>query len=459
MAKISLDEQILALGFSDKKHAMELSNSVDIKYFTKNYQWLFDVLMHYFQDPNIKEIPTYNMVSEYLGADAKDTSCMDTFNRVKEIKIDPTEFKWILGKLRVRYNNKLQGDLKNTLSDFWSQQSPGPERVEEVNKTLKEVVTKIDAINRRSVYKEGTLKDSAQDRIKRYEYIKAHPEAARGILTGLSTLDAITNGLHPGELIIIAGDTGTGKSILLHNIAINAYLGKNDPFDSSKKLDDSGSNILFFSLEMPKETIERRIDACVSGVYSNHIRDGKLTEEDEFKYLRGLRFQERYNKQFHIVDMPRNVTSREIELKYLEVFESGFEPDLLVVDYLGIMSPNETTGSDWQDLGKISAELHEIGRVYEITVLTASQVNKTKDGQESYDTNRLSRSGMVPTNANIIMQIACRPDEDLRTDMIIHITKMRDGEKGHFSLSKDFGKMKVIDIVDESFTDEDDDDF
>ena len=50
-----------------------------------------------------------------------------------------------------------------------------------------------------------------------------------------------------------------------------------------------------------------------------------------------------------------------------------------------------------------------------------------------------------------------RPDEELRTDMPIYITKMRDGEKGQFTLSKDFAKMKVIDLVDSTYIDEDED--
>ncbi len=456
MKKISLDEKVLSLALNDKKYAMELSNSINSKYFVHDFQWLYDVIMHYFEDPNIKEIPTINMIKEYLGDNYENR--LEAFNNVKQLDIEPTEFNWLLNKLRLRYNNKLQGNVRDTIAQILKEETASPERVEEINKVLKEAIVNIDSINRKAVYKEGTLRDSAEDRTKRYSYIKEHPETARGILTGFSTFDTITNGLHPGEFIIVAGDTGTGKSILLHNIAVNAYMKNNDPFAPVENWDDGGKNILYFSLEMPKSTQERRIDACITNVYSNHIRDGLLPEEDECRYFDGLRFQEKYSKEFHIVDMPRDVTTREIELKYLEVCDAGFKPDLIVIDYMGIMTPVDSVGIDWQDLGTISAELHEFARVYEITVLTASQVNKTKDGQERYSTDRISRSGIIPTNADIIMQIANRPDEDIRTDMVVHITKMRDGAKGHFILSKDFGKMKVIDIADDTFIDEDDDD-
>ena len=81
-----------------------------------------------------------------------------------------------------------------------------------------------------------------------------------------------------------------------------------------------------------------------------------------------------------IVDMPKGATTREIELKYLEICETSFKPDLVIIDYLGIMSSNDTASSDWMDLGVISAELHEFSRVYEVATITGSQVNRTKDG-------------------------------------------------------------------------------
>jgi replicative DNA helicase len=378
---------------------------------------------------------------------------LNIFDKVKQHKVDLDEFKWLIKKIREEYNDRVQRkafkDIKTGLN-----LPEGEKRVEKINQIIKKSTVEIDSIGAKKMYKEGTLRDSALERVGKYKHIKEHPELARGILTGLSTLDRISNGLHPGELMIIAGDTGTGKSILMHNIAVNAYLAKNNVFNLPDLWNNDGHNVLYFSLEMPKESIERRIDSCLGEVYANQIRDGLLPKEDEIKYQQCLKFQKEYSKHFYIVDMPKGATTREIELKYIEISETSFRPDLVVVDYLGIMSSNEPTGSDWMDLGIISAELHEFARVYEIPVVTGSQVNRTKDGAEVYNTRRIARSGMVPNNANIILQIGCREDEDLRTDMPVFITKMRDGEKGMFTLSKDFGRMKVIDIIEDSFADE-----
>jgi len=454
--KASLDKKILSLALNDKKYAMELAQSTTHSYYSPDMQWLYVALMHYFKDPNIKSIPSREMIREYAADNSE--KYLSLFDEVKSTETDPNEFNWMLEKLRFRYNDKVQRETRDKIDELIARAPASKERVDEINNLMKKSIVEIDSIRKRSSYKEGSLRDSASDRAKKYEYIEAHPEAARGILSGFSTLDRITNGLHPGEFMLVAGDTGTGKSILMQNIAVNAYLGKNTLNTPIEDWDDSGRNVLFFSLEMPKETMERRIDACLSEVYSNHIRDGLLCEDDKRKYLKALKFQKEYKKDLYIVDMPKGATTREIELKYLEICETKFKPDLVVIDYLGIMSSNDSTGSDWQDLGVISAELHEFARVYEIAVLSGSQVNRTKDGSERYDTSRIARSGVIPTHANIIIQIGCRSDEYLRTDMPIYIIKMRDGERDQFTLSKDFAKMKVIDLVDTTYADGDEDD-
>lgn len=455
---MSLDQKLLAIALNDKKCATELLNATSHSYYNANLQWLFATLKHYFQDPNIKAIPTENMVREYIGGNDNEQVIdkhLSVYNGIKNSKYKVEEFGWLLEKIKVRYNDKVQKDAQDKIGQLLR----GPaskSRVDEVNKVIKETAVNIDSIHKQNVYKEGALRDSVDDRIKKYEHIEANPESAQGILTGMSTFDKITNGLHPGEFMIIGGETGTGKSVLLHNIAVNAYLGKNKV--DSIEFDDSGRNVLIFSLEMPKESMERRIDACLANIFSNHIRDGLLNDEDKEKYIQSLAFQKRYNKDIYIVDMPKGATTRDIEIKYTEVCDTMFRPDLVAVDYLGIMSSNESTGQDWMDLGVISEELHEFSRVYEVSTVSASQLNRPKEGKEGQNNNnRIARSGMVPNNCNIIIQIANRPDEDLRSDMLVVITKMRDGQKGQFILSKDFARMRVIDLVDETFGEDDED--
>jgi replicative DNA helicase len=276
-------------------------------------------------------------------------------------------------------------------------------------------------------------------------------------MSGFGELDRITNGMHPGELLIVAGPTSSGKSVVMMNMAINAWLGKQNPLQPCPPEDQyiKGCNVLFFTLEMPKDGLERRIDACTSQVEYNKIRDGRLEGEDREKYFKALKFQSKYAKRFHIVDMARGITVREIELKYLEMKEAhGIEFDLVVVDYMGIMKASVGQDSDWLSLGNITEELHEFARVYKIPVVTASQLNRSRDpNKQQHSTDRIARSDMIPQNANIILQIGYRGDDEYtKMDMPIYLIKVRDGEKGALTLIKDFAKMRVVDMVDSTFS-------
>lgn len=454
MSELNLDEKILSLALNDAKLAMELTSSTATPYYTPKMQWLFTALEHYFTDPNVKSLPSRDMIEEYVSEAPGSEGFVGVFDRVKSATVDSNEFSWLLDKVKFRYNDKCQSDIASKIAELKAGNVLSRERIEEINKELKQSVADIDAIHKASLYTEGTLRDSAVTRAKRYQYIEDNPTAAQGILSGFATFDQITNGLHAGEFMIVAAETGAGKSVFMHNFAVNAYLGKNKA-GTPGPWNDTGKNILYFSLEMPKETQERRLDSCMGEIYSNHIRDGLLDDEDKRKYFRTLNFQKEYQKNFHIVDMPKGATPRDIELKFIEISETMFVPDLVVVDYIGIMLPNDPTGSDWMDLGLVAAELHEFSRVYGVATITASQVNRPKaDGPKKYDSSRIARSSAITSHANIILILANRDDEDLRDDLLVFCAKMRDGEKRQFSLTKDFGRMKLIDIVDDTFIDD-----
>ncbi|NNK85421.1 MAG: AAA family ATPase [Desulfobacterales bacterium] len=445
---------------------MELSTKVSYEYFHIDIQWLYKAIVEHFTNPKFKEIPTENVIKEYLDNNYSDTKFVakgiNLFKEIKALSVIEEEFTWHLDKLKKRYNDQVQRVCAQNMVELLKKAPDGDDRIEKINQIMKESITTIDSIHRKEAYSEGALSESARERAKEYKEIEANPDLARGVLTGFSELDRITNGMHPGELMIIGGSTGTGKSIMMHNMAVNSYLCGLDPLEELPSIEEmqDGKNILYFSLEMPKKSQERRISACMANIVANAVRDGRLDKDDKMKYFKVLKFQAQYQKQLHIVDMARGVSPREIELKYVEMCDKyGMTFDQVYVDYLGLMKPGfeMKSASDWLELGYVAEGLHEFARAYGIPVVTASQLNRPKDPNKPQNsTDRIARSAMIPDNANIILQIACRgDDEHTRLDMPIYITKMRDGEKGSFTLVKDFARMKVTDIVDETFGDDD----
>lgn len=459
---LSLDRIILSYVVHNKQYAMELANSITFEYFHIDIQWLYKAIMEYFNNPKYKELPTEAVINEYLVTHYSKEDFIksgnELFKDILLLETNASEFKWHLEKLKIRYNDQVQRSCVSNAIKLIREGEDDPARIEKVNKIIQDTVITIDSIHKTKAYQEGSLADSAKNRVLRYKEIEANPEIAQGIFSGFSELDRITNGLHAGELLIIGGATSSGKSVVMMNMAINAYIGKQNPLELPPDELVKGHNILYFTLEMPKDSLERRIDSCLAQVLYNEIRDGKLAQQDREKYFKVLRFQSKYQKTLYVVDMPRGVTVREIELKYIEMKESlGINFDLVVVDYIGIMKASFEQASDWLALGHISEELHEFARVYQIPVITATQVNRSKDpNKQQYSTDRVARSDMIPQNANIILQIGNRGDDEYtRLDMPVYITKMRDGEKGSFTLMKNFAMMKVVDMTDTTFTTDD----
>ena len=451
----SIDRKILSYMLKNKKFIVELDSAVKSNYFDDKYSWIFEIVTKHFNNPQFKEIPTTEIAKDYLTKENRySEEKIALYNELSSAEVNDSEFTWLLEKLKERYTENLQNDILLRAGLLKNDDN----RIEKINKVLKDGIIEIDSVFQKKIFSEGALSKSALDRWREYKEIEANPDLAKGAYTGIHELDRRANGLKKQETVLIVGNTGGGKSVLLTNLAVNMWLGNNNPYMDPSKADESGLNVLIFSLEMPKKQYERRCDSCMGELYYSQIRDGKLGKEDKEKYARLLKFQSQYKKEIYIVDMPSNCSVQQMELKLLEVKEKLFIPDVIICDYMGIMVGENPDEQDWLALSRISQSLHELARVHDIILITAAQANRSpKEGKQEYSTNRVSRSDGITHHFNIIMQISNRQEEELKPDMEIYITKFRDSEKGKFNLLKDFSKMKVKNIEDQSYSIMDDD--
>jgi len=239
----------------------------------------------------------------------------------------------------------------------------------------------------------------------------------------------------------------THNSMLLNNMAIQMWI---QGIDLENPLTMKGCNVQYFSLEMPYDQCVRRTMSRLSGVSSYGLRDCQLTDEKQLKALsKAGTFIKKFPYEFEVVDIPRGVTIKTIEERYLEAVSKGRRPDVVVIDYLGLM---EVEGSlnvdDWLKLGHIAGQLHEFARAYSVIILTAVQLNrpKGKDPSDIIGLHRIGRSSLIMHHATVGIQIETRQDEETYPDMIYHIIKNRNGERGNHLLKKDFRCATVIDM-------------
>tara|TARA_Y100000114_G_scaffold157053_1_gene186783 strand:+ start:2143 stop:3510 length:1368 start_codon:yes stop_codon:yes gene_type:complete len=426
----------------------EVYRSIDSDLFKRvvlpAYKATADIINGYYTRHKIP--PSYEVLFNLLDEEDDDT---DIVEYIKIQECQQNELGYHLDKMKERYNKFLIKKISDHAEDVDSNE----ETVTEFNDELKRTLAQTDKLYRQDVFSEGMVSDSIETRIKDYEYTSENPEQIQGFLSGYSALDDYTWGIKNSEMLVIGGASSSGKSLLMMNMAINAWRGTNDPSTGLKTSDD-GKNILYVSLEMSKKQLEQRLDANVSRTPHRGIMRGRLSDEEKGRWLKSLDFQKDYDKIFYILDMPRGSTMGEIEAKY-EAILGIFKPDAIFIDYLQLMKPMAgSAGSDWLDVGKVSEELHEFCRKKDIPVITAAQrkaASKKNNGkhEDNVSLEDFGRSKMIGDNAAIAFIIGNREDEQLREDMQIHIVKNRDGAKGTVSLRKNFAQSRIEDFPDD----------
>jgi replicative DNA helicase len=214
-----------------------------------------------------------------------------------------------------------------------------------------------------------------------------------GLNTGFRDLDFMTGGLRPGQLIVIAGRPGMGKTSLALNIATNIAV-------KSPEKPQEGRSVLLFSIEMSYEEILHRALSDVSGVSSHKIRNRKCLESDMADATYGAK--KLYNS-FLAVDDSAGLTPAKV-LSRARRFKSKHGLSLVVVDYLQLMSPGTKTDNETGSISYISKQMKLIARELEAPVILLSQLSrKCEDTPDKKpQLSSLRGSGSIEQDADIV---------------------------------------------------------
>lgn len=454
-----LDLSILKGIVSNKKNAIDFVNTCDTKVFSTDVWNFANIIVSYVKI--YKDLPTLRVIEDQLAKGNNKALIEHTktlWKKIEDHKADDKEFSFDLQKLKNKYAEKQLVQYRDALVNT-------PVDKLDIDKSLQEmqrITQNIKSVKTKKAYERKTLREAIPEFKEEFDAKLKDPTIDSGIMTGYSYLDSATDGLRGGELVLVGGESGGGKSMLLMNMAVQIWMGKNttDMRDNFTK----GCNVMYFSLEMPYKPCRNRLLSRLSGAPSKLIRSAKLNGEDAKKLTEACRFVKAYPKEFEIIDIPRGVTMETIEMLY-EDAKMHYEPDVIVIDYLGLMEYEDSNLDDWLKLGKIAEKIHEFARVHNKIVLSAVQLNRAKAGkdvEEKIGLHRIGRSALIMQNANIAVQIETRQNEKQFPDMFYHLIKNRDGELGKGKLIKNLACGTLLDdeIKDEDvgyeFTDVDD---
>ncbi|MHA3980347.1 replicative DNA helicase [Halovulum sp. GXIMD14794] len=224
-----------------------------------------------------------------------------------------------------------------------------------------------------------------------------------GVSTGLVDLDKKLGGLHPSDLLILAGRPSMGKTSLATNIAFNiAKVWKKGRKADGSEGTVNGGIVGFYSLEMSAEQLAARILSEAAEVPSDAIRKGMLTEDEFRRFVEAAKSLE--TCPLYIDDTPAlpisQLAARARRLKR----QHGL--DVLIVDYLQLVRPASSKSEGRvNEVSEITQGLKAIAKELNIPVIALSQLSRQVESREDKrpQLSDLRESGSIEQDADVVM--------------------------------------------------------
>lgn len=206
-----------------------------------------------------------------------------------------------------------------------------------------------------------------------------------GLPYGFEDLDRLTNGMHKGELIIVAGRPSMGKSAFAGNVLENACL--------------AGYSAMFFSLEMDKNNVIDRMFSSRGMMDYGNIRSGNIEQSDFYRMQKAAASVSEFRM---LVDDTPAISLREIRSKARKQKRDGL--DLVIIDYLQLMTIPRGE-SRTLAVGEVSRGLKQLARELEIPVVLLSQLSRGVDSRPDKRPvmSDLRDSGEIEQDADVIL--------------------------------------------------------
>ena len=231
----------------------------------------------------------------------------------------------------------------------------------------------------------NALLESTLDEI---ESIGSRGGQMSGVPTGFTDLDELTNGLHGGQMIVLAARPAIGKSTLGLDLARAASI-------------KHGLTSVIFSLEMGRNEITMRMLSAESRVPLHHMRSGTMGEEEWGRLAR--RMGEISNAPLFIDDSP-NMTMMEIRAKCRRL-KQRHDLRLVIIDYLQLMSSGKKVESRQQEVSEFSRQLKLLAKELDVPVVAISQLNRGPEQRTDKKPmlSDLRESGSIEQDADMVI--------------------------------------------------------
>ncbi len=468
MASLDIEKKFLSFLLKDIKYFEKVRNKIKPEFISDEKERVICELLYEYYDKYL-EIPTKLAFTTMLNDKFKDKPAEVEFyllitSQLKNAEINESDFEFITDSIIDSYlRDTLLKNLNITVDSL------DKKNIREIYDDLMEQVADPVASEDIGAIKRIDLSQEWESAIRHYDIKKKEKAQARivGISTGIDEMDEVTGGWRPGELIVLIGAVGAGKSAIKLNLAQNA--------------NDAGADVLFVTLEMSWEELFDRRHSLITGVEYKKIRKRMMTDEEEREYYRQLMlkavdddhqinylamFDEKFGTSFNldqlvmeakkfpmsphrfrILDVSTNFSVRMLETEIKKMQKKG-KLDLVVIDYINIMQPSMKTADNWFNYGSIARELKLLARNRRVAILTSAQMGelgKEKDSGEEkkIKTQNIKYAKMIGDNADYVIGFSISEQDEIKGLIRLQMAKHRNTEKKDITVRSYFNRMKI----------------
>jgi len=293
-----------------------------------------------------------------------------------------------------------------------------------------------DAVDRKASEDFVPLEESLKITLTEIESIENRGGELFGVPTGFRDLDELTNGLHAGQLVVIAGRPAQGKSTvgldLLRSCSIK-----------------HGLSSVMFSLEMSRSEITMRLLSAESRVPLNRIRTGTMTDDDWNRLAR--RMGEVSEAPMFLDDSP-NLTMMEIRAKARRL-KQQHDLRLLVLDYLQLMTSPKKVESRQQEVAEMSRSLKLLAKELEVPVVAISQLNRGPEQRTDKKPmlSDLRESGAIEQDADMVILLHreefYEPESPRAGEADLIVAKHRNGPTKTVTVASQLQYSRFVDMA------------
>lgn len=273
-----------------------------------------------------------------------------------------------------------------------------------------------------------TVKDGARDLYQWLEAVNKKDGALSGIPTGFPHIDERTNGLHGGELIIVAARPGMGKTNFALNVAGHAA--------------SNGHKVAFFSMEMSKRELSGRLASCLNGMSYGAMQSQNW---EQFSGPLG-EFVLRADSLLMRIDDRATQTVDRIKVAAKKARRQMDGLDLVVVDYLQLVQG--PGNSRYEQVTNISRDLKILAKDMDVPILCLAQINRAAEGRTDKRPQLadLRDSGAIEQDADAVIMLHRDDNPDGTPSEFAEaiFRKIRHGQPGTDPLIVDFNRCRFL---------------